>query len=228
MSLVQDPVVNEYVDRVGQNLVLHSDAKFAFTIKVVASDEISAFALPGGFLYVTSGMIRTLNNEAELAGVMAHGIAHVAARHATRMMTRLAIADIASVPLIISGTNDVCGDCPVALSPLAFIKVSRDFEAEADYLGLQYMYYSGYDPNAFIVLLEKVGKRDNLKPGSLAASFATHPPAVERIRAARKEIAKILPARDHSITNTPEFDQVKARLAAFSESASTAPHLVRH
>lgn len=220
MSMIQDPAVNEYVNLIGQKLVLNSDAMFTFTIKVVDSDEINVFALPGGFLYVTSGLIKASDNEAELAGVMAHGVAHVAARHAIRMMTRMAIANIMNVSLIPAGSNYVCPDCPTALSlPLVFVKFSRDFEAEADYLGLQYTYNAGYDPNGFIVFLEKLGKRENLKAGTLAASFATHPPAIERIRAARKEIVKILPERDHSVMNTPDFDQVKARLVAIGNGA---------
>jgi predicted Zn-dependent protease len=215
MNMVVDPTVTEYVDRISQNLVRRSDAKVPFTIRVVDSDEIGVFALPGGFLYVTSGLLRAAESEAELVGAIAHGIAHVTARHATRMMTRLQIANIMNLPLVSTGTSDLCADCPGAAIglPLTFLKFSHEFEMEADYLGLQYMYNAGYDPNGFVVFLETLERRENIKPGSLGAAFATHPPAAERIRAARKEIAKILPPRDRAITTTPEFGQIKTRLS---------------
>jgi hypothetical protein len=216
MKLVQDPVVTEYVNRIGQNLVRNSDAKVPFTIKVVDSDEINAFALPGGFFYVNSGLILAADEEAELAGVMAHEIAHVAARHATRQMTRAEIANIATIPLIFMGGGlgyALQGAASLAL-PMTFLKFSRGFEAEADYLGLQYMYATGYDPQAFISFFEKVQAKEKKKPGSLAKAFSTHPQTPDRIEKSQEEIAKILPARDQYIDDTSEFQVVKARLAA--------------
>jgi predicted Zn-dependent protease len=215
-KMIQDPVVNEYVNRIGQNIVRNSDAKVPFTIKVVDSDEINAFALPGGFFYVNSGLILAADEEAELAGVMAHEIAHVALRHATRQMTRGNLANLATVPLIFVG-----GGLGYALQsaaglalPATFLKFSRGFEAQADYFGLEYMYKSGYDPQAFISFFEKIQAKEKKKPGSLAKAFATHPQTPDRISATQKEIAEVLPAKDQYIVSTSEFDQVKARLAA--------------
>ena len=215
VKLVQDPVVTEYVNRIGQNLVRNSDARVPFTIKVVDSDEINAFALPGGFFYVNSGLILAADDEAELAGVMAHEIAHVAARHATRQMTRAQFANIASIPLIFVGGGlgyAIRSAAGIGL-PLTFLTFSRGFEAEADYLGLEYMYKSGYDPQAFISFFEKIQAKEKKKPGTLAKAFATHPQTPDRITKSQEEIAKVLPARDQYIINTSEFDDVKSRLA---------------
>ncbi|MGZ4827851.1 MAG: M48 family metallopeptidase [Terriglobales bacterium] len=215
-KLVQDPVVTEYVNRIGQNLVRNSDARVPFTIKVVDSDEINAFALPGGFFYVNSGLILAADDEAELAGVMAHEIAHVAARHATRQMTRSQLANIASIPLIFMGGGlgyAIRSAAGLGL-PLTFLTFSRGFEAEADYLGLEYMYKSGYDPQAFISFFEKIQAKEKKKPGTLAKAFSTHPQTPERITKSQEEISKVLPARDQYIINTSEFDDVKTRLAA--------------
>jgi predicted Zn-dependent protease len=216
VKLVQDPVVTEYVNRIGQNLVRNSDARVPFTIKVVDSDEINAFALPGGFFYVNSGLILAADDEAELAGVMAHEIAHVAARHATRQMTRSQFANLASIPLIFVGGGlgyAIRSAAGLGL-PLTFLTFSRGFEAEADYLGLEYMYKSGYDPQAFISFFEKIQAKEKKKPGTLAKAFATHPQTPDRIEKSQKEIAQVLPARDQYVINTSEFDDVKVRLAA--------------
>jgi predicted Zn-dependent protease len=216
VKMVQDPVVTEYVNRVGQNLVRNSDAKVPFTIKVIDSDEVNAFALPGGFFYVNSGLILAADEEAELAGVMAHEIAHVAARHATRQMTRGNLVNLASIPLIFVGGGlgyAVRSAAGVGL-PLTFLTFSRGFEAEADYLGLQYMYKSGYDPQAFISFFEKIQAKEKKKPGTLSKAFATHPQTPDRIEKSQDEIQKILPARDQYVVSTSEFDEVKTRLAA--------------
>src|SRR5437764_9175359 len=210
MRMVQDPVVNEYINRIGQNLVRNSDAKVPFTIKVVDSDEVNAFALPGGFFYVNSGLILAADEEAELAGVMAHEIAHVAARHATRQMTRGQWANFASLPLIFVGGG--IGYAARSLAgiglPLTFLSFSRGFESEADYLGTQYMYASGYDPQAMISFFEKIESQEKKKPGSLAKAFSTHPPTPDRVSKIQDEIAKILPARDQYVVSTSEFDLV--------------------
>ncbi len=215
VKLVQDPVVNEYVNRIGQNLVRNSDAKVPFTIKVIDSDEVNAFALPGGFFYVNSGLILAADEEAELAGVMAHEISHVCARHGMRQMTRANIAQIATIPLIFVGGGIGYGIYEAAGLglPLTFMKFQRNFEAEADYLGLQYMYKTGYDPQAFISFFEKIQAREKKKPGTIAKAFASHPQTPDRIAASQKEIATILPARPQYIVTTSEFDDVKARLA---------------
>ncbi|PYP84844.1 MAG: peptidase M48 [Candidatus Angelobacter sp. Gp1-AA117] len=216
MRMVQDPVVNEYVNRIGQNLVRNSDAKVPFTIKVVDSDEVNAFALPGGFFYVNSGLILAADEEAELAGVMAHEIAHVAARHYTRQATRGQLANLLTIPLIFVGGG--AGYAARQLAgiglPMTFLHFSRSFEAEADFYGLQYMYKAGYDPNAFVAFFEKLEAQEKKKPGTLAKAFSTHPQTPDRIQKSQEEIATILPAREQYIVSTSEFDQVKARLAA--------------
>jgi hypothetical protein len=214
-KLVRDPVVTEYVNRIGQNLVRNSDAQVPFTIKVIDSDEVNAFALPGGFFYVNSGLILAADEESELAGVMAHEIAHVAARHATRQMTRAQWANIGTIPLIFVGGGigyAVRSAAGLGL-PLTFLSFSRSFESEADYLGLQYMYKAGYDPNAFVQFFEKLQAREKKKPGTLARAFSTHPQTPDRITKSQDEIAKILPARAQYVVTTSEFADVKTRLA---------------
>ena len=236
VKLVQDPVVNEYVNRIGQNLVRNSDAQVPFTIKVIDSDEINAFALPGGFFYVNSGLILAADEEAELAGVMAHEISHVCARHGMRQMTRANWANIGTIPLIFIGGGIGYGIYEAAGLglPLTFMKFQRNFEAEADYLGLQYMYKTGYDPQAFISFFEKIQAKEKKKPGSIAKAFASHPQTPDRIEASQKEIATILPARPQYIVSTSEFDDVKSRLATIEnrhkvieEKDSSKPSLRR-
>jgi predicted Zn-dependent protease len=216
VKLVQDPVVTEFVNRLGQNLVRNSDAQVPFTIKVIDSDDINAFALPGGFFYVNSGLILAADEEAELAGVMAHEIAHVAACHAARENTRGNLMNMASIPLIfVGGAIGYAGYEAAGLAlPMTFLHFSRGFEAEADYLGMQYMYKSGYDPQAFISFFEKVQAQEKKKPGTLAKAFSTHPQTPDRIAKSQDEITQILPARAQYVVSTSEFDDVKSRLAA--------------
>ena len=215
--LVTDPVIVEYVNRIGQNLVKNSDAKVPFTIKVIDSDEINAMALPGGFFYVNSGLIMNCDEEAELAGVMAHEISHVVAHHAARQQTKSMYAQIASIPLIIMTQGSYTGygiyEAAQLAIPMTFLKFSRMDEAEADYLGVQYMYKAGYDPQSFITLFEKLDALEKHKPGTLAKAFSDHPQTPDRINNSEDEIATILPARPEYIVTTSEFDDVKARLA---------------
>jgi predicted Zn-dependent protease len=215
-KMINDPVVTEYVNRVGQNLVRNSDAKVPFTIKVIDSDEINAFALPGGFFYVNSGLILRADEEAELAGVMGHEIAHVAARHGTKTATKGEIMQLASIPLILLGPGGWAGyglyeGLNLAI-PMSYLKFTRDAEKEADFLGLQYMYKAGYDPNAFVSFFEKIEAEERRHPGSIPKIFSTHPPTPDRVQKAQEEIATILPARDEYIVTTSEFDLVKSRL----------------
>jgi predicted Zn-dependent protease len=215
-KLIDDPIVTEYVNRVGQNLVRNSDARVPFTIKVIDSDEVNAFALPGGFFYVNSGLILRAHSEAELAGVMAHEIAHVAARHGTKNATKGDIMQLASIPAMIFIPYGWAGygiyqGMNLAI-PLTFLKFSRDDERQADYLGLEYMYKAGYDPNAYISFFERIQADEKRRPGTIAKVFSSHPPTPERIERTQKEIARILPARDEYIVDTSEFDQVQARL----------------
>lgn len=215
-KFVTDPVVNEYVNRVAQNLVRNSDAQVPFTVKVIDSDVVNAFALPGGFFYVNSGLVLHADEEAELAGVMAHEIAHVCARHGTKQATKGEIIQLASIPAMIFIPYSWAGYAIYQgmnfAIPMTFLKFSRDAEREADYLGLEYMYKAGYDPNAFVTFFEKVTAQEKKQPGTIPKAFSTHPPTPDRIEAAQKEIATILPARDEYIVSTSEFDLVKRRL----------------
>jgi beta-barrel assembly-enhancing protease len=215
-KLIDDPVVTEYVNRVGQNLVRNSDARVPFTIKVIDSDEVNAFALPGGFFYVNSGLILRAQEESELAGVMAHEISHVTARHGTKQATKGELMQLASIPAMIFIPYSLAGyalyqGINLAI-PLTFLKFSRDAEREADYLGLQYMYKAGYDPNSYITFFERIQADEKRRAGTVSKVFSTHPPTPDRIEAAQKEIARILPARQEYIVTTSEFDNVKARL----------------
>jgi len=217
-KMVSDPEVTEYINRLGQNLVRNSDAKVPFTIKVIDTDDINAFALPGGFFYVNSGLILAADNEAELAGVMAHEIGHVAACHVAREQTRGNIVNLASIPLIfVPGGWAVYEGAQVALGigvPLTFMKFSRNFEAEADFLGMEYMYKAGYDPQSFISFFEKIEAQEKKKPGTLAKAFASHPMTPDRVASAQNEMKNVLPARSEYIVDTSEFQLVKGRLAS--------------
>jgi len=213
---ITDPVVTEYVNRIGQNIVKNSDCKVPFTIKVIDSDEINAMALPGGFFYVNSGLILNADEEAELAGVMAHETAHVCAHHAVREMTRMNYVQIGMVPVMImvgGWTGYGIYEGAQLAIPITFLQFSRDFEAQADYLGVQYMYRCGYDPQAFISFFEKIQALEKRKPGLVSKAFADHPQAPDRILHSQEEIARILPARDEYTVTTSEFDDIKARLA---------------
>ena len=214
--LVEDAEVNEYIDRVAQNLVRHSDARVPFTVRVIDSDAINAFAIPGGFFYINTGLILAADEEAELAGVMAHEIAHVTARHATRQMTKSQLINWAMIPLLIFGPGGWAGyGVYQGLSfglPITMLKFSRNYEREADYYGLQYMYAAGYDPTAFVTFFEKLREKEAKSPGSIPKIFSSHPLTKDRVKKAQQEIAEILPDREEYVVTTSEFDRIKRRL----------------
>src|SRR6185295_9541740 len=218
-KIIDDPIIAEYVSRVGQNLVRNSDAKVPFTIKVIDSEDVNAFALPGGFFFVNSGLILKAETEAELAGVMSHEIAHVAARHGTRQATRGEVAQLATIPLIFMGGWAGYGVRQAAsiLIPLGFLTFSRGFESEADMLGLQYMYKAGYDPTSFVDFFEKLQSDEKRKPGTMAKVFSSHPPTTDRIKTSQKNIEEILTAKPEYVVTTSEFDDVKNRLASLNK-----------
>jgi predicted Zn-dependent protease len=192
-KIIHDPVIEEYVNRIARNIVKNSDSKTPFTIKVVDTDEINAFALPGGYFFINSGLILAADNEAQLAGVMAHEIAHVAAHHQAREMTRMHYADAGMVP----GT---------------FLQFQRDFEEQADWLGVQYMYKAGYDPRQMIAFFQKIEALQKARPQSISKTFSTHPQTPARVERTNHEIATILPPRSNYNVDTPEFHAIQARL----------------
>src|SRR4051812_47945016 len=214
-KVIDDPVIAEYVNRVGQNLVRNSDAKVPFTIKVLDTEEVNAFALPGGFFFVNSGLILKAESESELAGVMSHEIAHVAARHGTKQATRGELANLMTIPLIFMGGwagYAIRQGAGLAI-PMGFLTFSRGFEREADYLGLQYLYKSGYDRTAFVDFFEKIQSLEKKKPGTVSKVFSTHPMSDDRIKAAQNEIQRDLAPKPEYVVNTSEFNDVRARLA---------------
>ena len=220
---IDDPIITEYVNRVGQNLVLHSDAKVPFTIKVVDSDEVNAFALPGGFFYVNTGLILAADNEAELAGVMAHEIAHVAARHAVENQTKASLLEYGAIAgsIFLGGIPGMIFQNTAGLGLLAsFMKFNRNAEAEADKLGVQYLYAAGYDPGGLPTMFEKLAAKNKKKPGFLSKAFATHPQPPDR-RAATLALVARFPDRDEYIVSTSEFQRVKARLLRLSNARAT-------
>jgi predicted Zn-dependent protease len=214
-KLVDDPIISEYVNRVGQNLVRNSDVKVPVTIKVIDSDEVNAFALPGGFFFVNTGLILRADNEAELAGVMGHELAHIAARHGTRQATRGQIANFASIPLLFMGgwTGYAIRQAAGLAIPMTFLTFSRGFESEADLLGIQYLYKAGYDPGSYVDFFEKLQAMEKRKPGTLSKVFRSHPLTEDRITESQKTIEKYLAEKPEYVLTTSEFDDVKDRLA---------------
>ena len=224
-KFIDDPVITEYVNRVGQNIVLHSDAKVPFTIKVIDSDEVNAFALPGGFFYVNKGLLLAADNEAELAGVMAHEIAHVAARHAVENQKKAELTQYAIlIPSIIfgGGIGQLIYQGGGFAALLGFMRFSRGAEEEADKLGVQYMYAAGYDPTAMATMFEKLEAKNKKKPGFISKLFSTHPAPPDR-RAAALSLASRFPEREEYVISSSEFQRVKATLLRLSNArASTA------
>lgn len=222
-KLVDDPVIVEYINRIGQNLVRHSDAKVPFHIKVVDTDEVNAFALPGGYFYVNKGLILAADSEAEIAGVMAHEIAHVAARHATERMSKAQIMQFAAIPaLFLGGWGGFAARNAMGMGiNLELLGVTRGSEKEADQLGIQYMWNTGYDPNAFVSFFEKLAAKEKKKPGTFAGFFRTHPSTSDRIVRALDE-QRFLPEKSEYILTTSEFNQVKSRLIALENVANAA------
>src|SRR5215510_1404282 len=224
-KFVDDPVITEYVNRVGQNIVLHSDAKVPFTIKVIDSDEVNAFALPGGFFYVNKGLILAADNEAELAGVMAHEIAHVAARHAVENQTKATLLEYGALgaSIFLGGIPGMIYQNTAGIGLLGlFMKFSRAAEEEADKLGVQYMYAAGYDPGAMATMFEKLEAKNKKKPGLIARAFSTHPAPPER-RASALALAARFPEHDEYVISSSEFQRVKGKLLRLSNArASTA------
>lgn len=225
-KIVDDPIIAEYVNRVGQNLVRNSDCKVPVTIKVIDTEEPNAMALPGGFFYVNTGLIALAENESELAGVMGHEIAHIAARHGTRQATRAGLTNLATIPLIFMGgwTGFGVRQAASVAIPLGFLSFSRAFEREADLLGLQYMYKAGYDPNGFVDFFERLEALEKRKPGTISKAFRSHPPTADRIEEAQKNISELLRERPEYVITTSEFDEIRERIIALSNRRRLGPN----
>jgi predicted Zn-dependent protease len=227
-SILDDPVITEYVNRVGQNLARNSDAVVPFTFQVIEDESLNAFALPGGYVFVNTGLIEVADEEDEFAGALAHEIAHVAARHMTRQMTKSQLANLVSLPLggILGGwTGYGAREAAGAGLPMMLLEFDRRDEAEADYLGVQYMYAAGYDPNGAVSIFEKLESLQRTRPGVVARVFATHPMDASRIENAQKEIQRILPARPLYVVTTSEYHDVRERLVRL-EDLRTRPRPV--
>ncbi len=216
-KIVTDPIISEYVNRIGQNLVRSSDAKVPFTIKVIDNDEVNAFALPGGYLFINTGIIRLAQDEAELAGVMAHEIAHVTARHGTRQATRGQVVNLATIPLIFLGGWAGYGIRQAAgfAVPVAFLKFSRNFEREADFLGVQYLYKAGYDPLGMVQFFERIkAQKKKKEKGGISAAFRSHPLTKDRIKRVQKTIEELLPDKSEYAMTSSEFVEVRDKVLA--------------
>ena len=242
-KIINDAAVNDYVGRLAQKIVGNSDAEIPFTIKVIDSGDIPrAYGLPGGFLYVDSALIIAADGEAELAGMIAREIAHVAARHATRALTRKQLWSVAGSMAFVAGPAGLAfQDAEGIAGPLSVKKFVRDSEYEADLLGIEYAYAAGYDPQALLDALEKLHAMEVTRNaafakipgyhmftklpfhGKIAKSFASYPLTEERIQRLQSEISTFLPTRKDYVLDTEEFQQVKSILLA-----SQAPVLRRH
>jgi predicted Zn-dependent protease len=215
-KMVDDPIVGEFVNRLGQNLARNSDTRIPVTLQIIDDDSVNGFTLPGGYVFINSGLIRVAETEAELAGAVAHEIAHVAARHGTRQQTRTEIVNLASIPLIFLGgwTGYAIRQGANVGIPLGFLTFSRAFENEADLLGIQYMYKAGYDPTASIDIFERIESLEKRKPGAMAKIFSSHPMTGDRIARAQQNINQILPEKSEYVVNTSEYNQIHERMIA--------------
>jgi predicted Zn-dependent protease len=227
----RDPIIGEFVNRVGQNLVRNSDAKVSFKFQVVDDESPNAFALPGGFVFVHTGLLKLASEEDEFAGALAHEIAHVAARHLTCRVTKQEIASVAGGVggiFIPRGIPGIAGREAVSFGvPMAFLKFSRSDEAEADYLGTQYMYAAGYDPNGAVSIFEKLAAMQKAQPTLAARMMATHPMDADRIDKTEKEIQRILPAKSDYVVTTSEYTDIRERVIATGQKSDPAKPTLR-
>ena len=224
-TIIDDPIISEYVNRVAQNLARNSDAKVPLITQVIQDDSVNALSLPGGYFFVNTGLIETAETEAELAGGMAHEIAHIAARHGTRQASRAQVTQMATIPLIFMGGWAGYGAQQAAgpLTAISLLKFGQAFENEADMLGLQYLYKTGYDPNGMVDIFEKIEALERRKPGKVSKFFSTHPPTGDRIVKVQKDIEEFLKSQPQYVVTTSEFDQVKARLAMLESRRKVSP-----
>jgi predicted Zn-dependent protease len=218
-KIVDDPIIAEYINRLGQNLARNSDVTFPVSFTLIDADDINAFTLPGGYIFINTGALRLSDNEAELASVLAHELGHAAARHATRQATRNDLITAGTLPLVLFGgwAGLLAHQATAAAGPMFMFHFSRAFESEADLLGIQYLWKSGYDPTASIDMFERVESTERKQPGSVSKLFRTHPLTADRIEKTQKNIDELLPGRDNYVVNTSEYEEVRARLAEISQ-----------
>ena len=211
-QVVTDPEVNGYVDRVGKRLITGArEVPFPFTFKVIKDDSVNAFAVPGGHIYVHTGLIKAAASEEELAGVMAHEINHVVARHGTRQLTQQY-----GYGLVL---QLVLGDNPNMLAQLAaslfgkagMMHYSREMESQADYLGVETMYKAGFNPEGMVTFFAKLEQPNQAPPGQLTKFFSSHPYTADRLQSVRSEIAT-LPPKAYRPEDPETFMRIKARL----------------
>ncbi|MGO9255530.1 MAG: M48 family metallopeptidase [Bryobacteraceae bacterium] len=218
--LKDDPLISEFVNRVGQNLARNSDAKVPFTFQVIEDEAPNAFALPGGFVFVNTGLLKIADEEDEFAAALAHEIAHVAARHLTCQATKQQLLTLLALPAgaVLGGWGGVLARQGMNVGmPAAFMKFTRANEAEADYLGVQYMYAAGYDPNGAISIFEKLELLQRQKPGALSRIFASHPMDSTRIDKTQEEIQRILPSKPEYVLTTSEYHDIRERLITLDD-----------
>lgn len=226
--VVDDEELNAYVRRLADRIAAASDLRIPLHVTVLSSEEINAFALPGGYLYVNAALVAKAETESELAGVIAHEIAHTAARHGPKLMRRATIANIlfqaAQVAaLILSGGSSalVLGGLQYGfyglgmVLDLTLLGVSRDFESEADQLGVQYMWNAGYDPRGFITFFDKMASTEGYV--QTTSFFRTHPPFYDRIVSTFSEI-EYLPPKDNLLVDSSEFQQARGIAERLVES----------
>lgn len=219
-KMLDDPLVTEYVNRVGQNIALHSDVKVPVTIKVIDSDEVNAFALPGGFMFVNKGLLLAADNEDELAGVMAHELGHVAARHAMENQGKSQLLNYGMLAGVIFGgpiASQVLYNGGGLLEGLAGLKFSRQAEEEADRLGVQYLYDAGYDPTGMATMFEKLAAQEKKKTTGFGKLLLDHPESLERRDTSLALVARF-PEREEYVVTTSDFQRVKAHLLKLSNA----------
>jgi beta-barrel assembly-enhancing protease len=229
-KIIDDPIVAEYINRLGQNLARNSDVTFPVSFTLIEADDINAFTLPGGFIFINTGTFRLSDNEAELASVLAHELGHAAARHATRQVTRNDIITVGSIPLLLFGGWGILAHQAASslAGPMAMFHFSRAFETEADLLGIQYLWKTGYDPTAIVDMFERVESTERKQPGSVSKLFRTHPLTGDRIEKTQKNIDELLPGRSEYVLNTSEYEDVRARLGGLSQQHKPDPKEREH
>jgi len=219
-KIIDDPIVAEYINRIGQSLARNSDVNFPVSFTLIDAEDVNAFTLPGGFIFINTATLRLSDNEAELASVLAHELGHAAARHATRQQTRSDMISVATIPMVLFGgwTGLLARQATTLAGPMAMFHFSRAFESEADLLGIQYLWKTGYDPNASVDMFERVESTERAHPGTVSKLFRTHPLTGERIEKTQKNIDELLPGRTEYVLNTSEYEAIRERLAEITQS----------